>query len=182
MATTFIRPATLTDLPAMMEIIEEARQLLAADNIPQWQDGYPNETSIEQDIENEIAYVLINDRQIAGVAALQTWPDPDYNQIYSGTWRQPDDRHYATIHRIAVAQRFRGQNLAQMFLSNLISRSLQLGFDQVRIDTHPTNQRMRHLITKFGFDLAGEIRLEERSVPERLAYQLFLTGQVQKNA
>ncbi|AUJ33063.1 MAG: GNAT family N-acetyltransferase [Liquorilactobacillus nagelii] len=178
MAATFIRPATLTDLPAMMGIIEEARQLLAVDNIPQWQDGYPNKESIKQDIENEIAYVLVNDQQVAGVAALQTWPDPDYSEIFAGAWQRPDQKHYATIHRIAIAQRYRGQHLAQLFLSNLTSQAWQLGFDQVRIDTHPTNQRMRHLVTKSGFDFAGEVHLKERAVPERLAYQLFLKSEV----
>jgi hypothetical protein len=37
---------------------------------------------------------------------------------------------------------------------------------------------MRHLVTKSGFDFAGEVHLKERAVPERLAYQLFLKSEV----
>lgn len=73
----YIRQATSADLPAMMAIIEQGKHALAADQIPQWQDGYPLAADIQADIDARIAWVLIVDDQIAGTAALLTTPDPN---------------------------------------------------------------------------------------------------------
>lgn len=82
----YIRQATSADLPAMMAIIEQGKHALAADQIPQWQDGYPLAADIQADIDARIAWVLIVDDQIAGTAALLTTPDPNYAIIYDGSW------------------------------------------------------------------------------------------------
>ncbi|POD88632.1 Choloylglycine hydrolase [Lactiplantibacillus plantarum subsp. plantarum] len=72
----YIRQATSADLPAMMAITEQAKTALAADQIPQWQDGYPQSVDLQADIDAKLAWVLIVDGQIAGTATLLTTPDP----------------------------------------------------------------------------------------------------------
>ena len=46
------------DLYRIMQIIAEAQAYLAAQDIEQWQNGYPNEQAILKDILNNESYVV----------------------------------------------------------------------------------------------------------------------------
>lgn len=169
----YIRQAVDADLPAMMAVIEQGKQALAADNIPQWQDGYPEASDIQADIDAKLAWVLIVDGKLAGTAALLTMPDPNYAQIYQGSWEQAT-APYTSIHRIAIASGYHGQHLTDFYFSNLLTISYQLGFRQVRIDTHLSNKRMQHIITKTGFDYRGIVYMDNDATDQRNAYQILL--------
>jgi len=170
----YVRAATSADLPAMLAIIDAGRHALAADQIPQWQGTYPATPDLQADLDADRAWVLIVDGQIAGTAALLTTPDPNYAQIYQGSWAPHTDDHYASIHRIAIASGFHGQHLADFFFSNLMTISYQQGFHQLRIDTHRLNQRMQHVITKAGFTYRGIVYMAGDAQDQRNAYQILL--------
>ncbi|KRN30761.1 acetyltransferase [Liquorilactobacillus mali] len=174
LALTYIRLATQDDISKMLVIVKEAQQLLASEGIPQWQNGYPSKETLLDDIAKEISYVLIVDQEVAGFAALLQEPDNNYQKITAGKWLNTENTHYTTIHRIAVSAHFHGQHLAETFIHHLISISCSLGFNQIRIDTHEKNTRMRHLIKKIGFAYSGVVYMNNNSEDCRNAYQLFL--------
>ncbi|MFT8363081.1 MAG: GNAT family N-acetyltransferase [Sporolactobacillus sp.] len=174
MAISYIRLATIEDIPQIMAIITKAQALLAQEDIPQWQNNYPNRAAIAADIAKHYSYVLIVDQVIAGTAALLQEEDPNYHQIYGGEWVNPADADYASIHRIAIAPGYHGQHLADFFFSNLLSASYGLGYRQVRIDTHARNKRMQHIITKAGFSYSGIVYMHDDASDQRLTYQLFM--------
>lgn len=172
MAAIYIREAVETDLPRIMEIINQAKALLKADGSPQWQNGKPNEDVLTEDINQKHCWVLMVGNEIAGTATLLDTDDPNYAQI-DGDWIT-NGVPYTTIHRIALSADFRGQHLSDFFFSNLISLSLQKGFSTIRIDTHALNQRMQHLIQKNGFKFCGIVHVEPGKDGERKAYELQL--------
>lgn len=176
MTTSYLRRATKADLPAILTIINEAKAYLKEQGINQWQAGYPTNQDIEKDIEQQISYVLMVDGQIAGTAAL--WPDNDvnYDDIKEGSWRGNPDDKYMSIHRIAISSKFRGQHLSEKMMQGLFTISTILGYDEIRIDTHPLNKGMQKVITNNGFEYRGIIDfIDENEVDnKRFAYQLYL--------
>ena len=56
-----IQLATISDIPKIIEIIEDAKIYLASLGIDQWQNGYPNAVQIENDIKNAESYVVLDD-------------------------------------------------------------------------------------------------------------------------
>ena len=56
-----IQLSTSKDVPRIIQIIEDAKELLASLKIDQWQNGYPNSTQVEQDILKGESYVVMND-------------------------------------------------------------------------------------------------------------------------
>jgi len=171
--TKYVRLATNADLPAMLTIIQAGRQALAADQIPQWQGPYPTAADLQVDLDAKRAWLLIVDGQVAGTAALLTIPDPNYSQIYQGQW-QAATTPYTSIHRIAIADGYHGQHLADFYFSNLFTLSYQQGFHQVRIDTHALNKRMQHVITKAGFTYRGIVYMAGDAQDQRYAYDVLL--------
>ncbi|MDF7683595.1 GNAT family N-acetyltransferase [Lactobacillus sp. ESL0679] len=170
--SVYIRLAQNADMPAIMMIINQAKELLKRDGSPQWQDGHPNRQMFQDDIIKKRAYVLIVDQEVAGVAVLQTTPDHNYDEI-TGAW-QNTTTEYATIHRIAISDQYRGQHLGMIFISNLLSRGVFLGFHNFRIDTHALNKRMQGLIKKSGYQYRGVIQVDPTPDGARYAYELNL--------
>lgn len=171
MSTIYLRRAKAADLDVIMEIVEEARALLKKDGIPQWQDGHPNREMFAHDISQGINWVLIVDHQVAGTATLQLTPDPAYKTIYHGQRSYPRDP-YATIHRVAISSKYRGQGLAKILFSNLLTVGQLQDRRDFRLDTHAKNKRMQQLAQNFGFVRCGNVKVADKKDPERIAYEL----------
>ena len=73
-----------------------------------------------------------------------------------------------------MSPNFRGQHLSEKMISGMLTLSSQLGYQQVRIDTHPDNKLMQHLIIKSGFIYRGNVLMDEDPTDIRRAYQLIL--------
>ena len=48
-----LRPTKIEDISRVIDIINQAKTYFKNNDIDQWQDGYPNEETIEKDIENK---------------------------------------------------------------------------------------------------------------------------------
>ena len=162
-----IEKAKLMDLTEIVAVIESARAFLKAQEIDQWQkSAYPAAADVRSDIENNVAYVLKVDGKVAAYAAVMTGFDPAYDLIH-GAWRN-DSHDYVTVHRMAVSTAFRGQALGQGFLTSVFETFST--YQDFRVDTHPDNQIMQHILTKLGFEKCGVVMFEGA----RWAYQKVL--------
>ena len=173
MAEIYLRRAQLQDLPAIMKIIDDAKELLKKNGSPQWQNGYPNQENFTQDIAMQTNWILINDNKVVATATLQLTPEPTYRNITQGQWQQPDEP-YATIHRVAISSNYRGQGLSKLLFSNLLTVGQMQGIKNFRGDTHRSNKAMQHIAENFNFKKRGIIKVNDQNDPERLAYELNL--------
>lgn len=162
-----IEKAKLTDLSEIVAVIESARAYLKAQGIDQWQkSAYPAMSDIRTDIENDVTYVLKVAGKVAAYGAVIVGFDPAYDLI-QGAWRN-DNHDYVTVHRMAVSTAFRGQALGQRFLTSVFETFST--YQDFRVDTHPDNQIMQHILTKLGFEKCGVVMFEGA----RWAYQKVL--------
>ena len=160
-----VRPSTYADVPRLMEIYRQARQIqLDSGNLHQWHEGFPPESLVRSDIENGWGYVIEDEGRIAGVFAFVPGADATYRSIEGGRWLD-DTRPYCTIHRLGGTKCSHG--VASAFFEWCFSHA-----DNVRVDTHEDNSIMRHCIEKAGFRYCGRIRLLNGD--PRIAYQKLL--------
>lgn len=162
-----LRLTTINDINDVMTIINQAKVYFKANGINQWQDGYPNETSIINDINNQEAYVLEDNGQVIATAMISINGEPTYNYI-EGKWLQNDD--YLVIHRIAVKEDQKGKGLSKIILDEALK--LFNTYPSIRMDTHEDNLSMQRFLTKYGFDYCGIIYLENKD--KRRAYEKLL--------
>ncbi len=151
------RKATLDELMQIMAIIAQAQQYLKLAGIDQWQDGYPCQTVVKKDLEEGTNYVLVREGEVLATAVLQFGGDPNYEEIYEGQWL--GSQAYGVIHRIAIADRYKGQGLGAIMLSNMENICLKRGVNSIRIDTHENNHAMQRMLQKSGFKYCGRIFL-----------------------
>ena len=158
------RPATMAELPQILEIYAHARAFMRQNGNPdQWGHNTPSQSLLIRNIQDGDLYLCMDCDQIAAVFYYQEGPDPTYQHIYDGHWL--DDQPYAVIHRIAVAAHRKG--IASHCFAYALSRCPNL-----RIDTHRDNLPMQRSLAKNGFTRCGIIHLENGD--ERIAYQKSL--------
>ncbi|MGL5685578.1 MAG: GNAT family N-acetyltransferase [Vagococcus fluvialis] len=169
----YVRKAKEQDLADILTIIENGRETLNKAGIPQWRnnDG-PNKERLINDLELEEGYVLIEESKIIGYGTITKEEQTGYGKITNGSWL-PSDK-YVSLHRIAIHSDIKERGKGQFFLGCLISLSVNLGYKDIRIDTHPVNTRMQKVIEKAGFKYQGDIILPSVSDGERKAYQVII--------
>lgn len=163
-----IRLSQPNDLSALMEIFHEAQGTIAALGIDQWQNGYPSEPVIAEDIAQSRSYVVEQDGSIRGTFVLVE-TEPTYAQIYEGQWSGED---YVAIHRLAVAVAYRGTGMSDAIIRYAAEFAKKRGKKQLRIDTHHGNVPMRRMLCHQGFSYRGVIYLTDGA--PRVAYEKSL--------
>lgn len=162
-----VRNARWGDLPRMEEIYAYARSFMAtAGNPNQWGTTNPPTAQLEQDIKNQLLYVIEDASGIHGVFYFYIGPDPTYFYIEDGNWRW--DSPYGTIHRIA------GDGSGGILRTAVEFCGRQI--HHLRIDTHHDNHVMQHAVEKLGFQRRGIIYIADGS--PRIAYDLCSEGMV----
>ena len=159
-----LRPTKIEDISRVIDIINQAKTYFKNNDIDQWQDGYPNEETIEKDIENNEAYVLEEDGVILGTFMVTIHGEPAYNRI-EGKWIL--NCPYICVHRIAVDNEYKGKGLASTILNQVVA--MYPDYHSVRMDTHHDNLSMQSFLTKYGFKYCGEITLKSGAL--RRAYE-----------
>jgi GNAT superfamily N-acetyltransferase len=166
-----IRRAKLLDIDGIMPIIYNAQKYLAAQDIDQWQNSFPNENVIKNDIQNAEAYVICDGETLAAYFAFFTPPEPAYKNIENGRWLI-DTENYCAMHHVAVSGDYRGRGLAHMIYKKCEERAREGGFDSLRVDTHEDNKIMRHTAEANGFVYCGVVYYNENM--KRIAFEKSL--------
>ena len=160
-----IREACPEDIRAIMPVLEAARGIMRASGNPlQWNDGYPSEAVIREDMARKAGYVIRDGERLVAYFAFLPSPEPTYSAIYEGRWLD-DVRPYHVIHRIASLPEAHG--IFRAIIDWCAAREGNL-----RIDTHRDNRIMQHCILTSGFRYCGIIHLADGD--ERLAYQRMI--------
>jgi GNAT superfamily N-acetyltransferase len=148
------RQASASEVTQIWEIIQQAIVRRKKDGSQQWQDGYPNEDVIKQDISKGIGYVLIDDNIVAGYAAILFNDEPAYEQL-KGTWLTNGD--FAVVHRVAISDDYLGKGLAQKIF--LFTEDLAKGNNifSIKVDTNFDNIPMLKILEKLGYTYCGEV-------------------------
>ena len=152
------RKSTEKDLKKIIEIINGAKELLKENKIDQWQNGYPNEEVILEDIEKGYSYVLEDKGIILGTTALSFDGEDTYEKIYEGQWLS--NGSYGVIHRIAVDRNVKIKGIGTAIIKQSEEICLGKGIKNIKIDTHENNITMQKLLEKNKFKYCGIIYLE----------------------
>ena len=162
-----------TDIPAIMNIISDAKALLKSKNIDQWQGPYPTEDVFRSDIANGECYVIKHGDDTCAVFTFSTKPEECYNDIQDGKWAS--DAPYCVLHRSAVSALYRGTGVSAYLMKCLDKLALEKGYHCIRSDTHRKNKSMQRLLRENGYRFRGNVLVEECGHdPARQAFEKII--------
>lgn len=161
------RHATTADIDRVEEIMMNASKRLGIAGIDQWQRGYPNRQSIEQDVERGVGMILCLGAEILAYGAVIFTGEKAYDDLTGGEWLTNGE--YAVVHRLCVSEIFVGMGFAKQFMRAAETMAAER-VGAMRIDTHPDNKIMQGMIDSLGYTYCGDVVIESR----RLAYEKIL--------
>lgn len=148
-----------------MGFINEAKKFLKESGVDQWQNGYPEGESIENDIVRENGYFIDEDGDHIGYMCIDFNGEPAYEQL-CGNWL--NEEKYIVIHRMAMSVDGRGKGLAQKAFELAGELALINGVSNIRVDTDADNMIMKHILSKCGFTYCGTVWFDNS---EKIAFQ-----------
>ena len=168
------RPAAEADLPAVLEIVEQARAGLRKFHVDQWQGPYPDEKAFRFDLDRGECFVLLHGEEIAAFFTLSTREEKTYAGITDGKWTE--GMAYCVLHRAAVAAKYRGSGMADKLMRAVEEQARAYGLRCIRTDTHRKNKPMQRLLRDSGYRYRGNIQVlvEPGHDTARQAYEKIL--------
>ena len=163
-----LRKATFSELPIIWDILQQAIEQRKKDGSKQWQNGYPNEQTILDDITNGYAYVLTDNDLIVAYVAIIFGVELAYNDI-KGKWLTNDD--YVVVHRVATADTVKGKGIATQLFKMIEDFSSAQKVYSIKVDTNFDNIPMMRIFDKLGYIYCGEVFFNGAS---RKAYEKII--------
>lgn len=148
------RQANKADEINIWKILQQAIERRRLDGSPQWQDGYPNPQTLENDITNGWGHLIETENNIAAYVAIIFEPEPAYEAI-EGKWLSNGE--YVVVHRVAVADGFGGQGLASKIFSEVENIALKNGVTSIKVDTNFDNPAMLSILKNLCYTYCGEV-------------------------
>lgn len=163
--------AQLSDIPVIQKMVTDAQAFLKKQGIDQWQNGYPDQTLLEKDIQLKQSYLWMDSQsEIVATLVIGIHGEPTYETI-EGKWLTTN-QNYGVIHRLAVNTEIRHKGCAQNAIKAAEELCKQHKKISMRIDTHKENKIMQHILIKNGYTYCGIIYLEDGA--SRYAYEKIL--------
>ncbi|MDQ0475801.1 GNAT superfamily N-acetyltransferase [Chryseobacterium sp. MDT2-18] len=148
------RKAVSDDKETIWKILQQAIERRKNDGSTQWQDGYPNPETIENDIQKNYGFVLTSDHDILGYAAVISDTEPAYESI-EGKWLS--DGKYIVVHRVAVSTESAGRGIATHIFKEIEKFALSQNILSIKVDTNFDNYPMLKILEKLGYQYCGEV-------------------------
>ncbi|MBD7913426.1 MULTISPECIES: GNAT family N-acetyltransferase [Clostridium] len=148
-----IRKGKKEDIKRIISIIKSATSDMESENIMQWDDLYPNEEVITNDIIEENLFVYEEDGIIKGIITLNEFQDIEYKEI---NWQYTKGKSLV-IHRVCIDPRYKGNGIATSFLKYAELLGKEKGYESIRLDTFTLNKYSCRLYAKNGYEKRGII-------------------------
>lgn len=159
--------ATIEQAQLCFDLLSSGREYQRQCGFVQWEDGYPQIETVQNDILNQKGYIFTVDGAVAGYISIGYSDEPAYQEI-DGAFRAQDE--YAVFHRITLGKEFRAKGLAREIIA-LAENHAKASVSYVRIDTHKDNEIMRKILQRCGYVYCGKVYLRGS---ERKAYDKFI--------
>ncbi len=171
-----LRPATMEEVPAIWEIILQAKAQMYREGKHQWDENYPTVPILENDVRRGWGYVLVPDNcstqpepDIIAYGAVVFDGEPAYDGLRDGKWLS--GQPYVVLHRLAVADSWKRQGMAVRYMQAVCDLAISRGIRSFKVDTNYDNFYMQRVFSRLGFTYCGRIRYE---AGERMAYEKLL--------
>ena len=152
--------ATTQDITTIWPIIQQAIARRKADGSKQWQDGYPNIETLQNDINKNVGFVLKQNNNIVGYIAVLINDEPAYENI-QGKWLT--NNHFIAIHRLAIHPDFLGKGLAIKAFNMIENYAKTHQITSIKADTNFDNLPMLHIFNKLGYQYCGQVYFREQA-------------------
>lgn len=150
-----IEIATLDDLNDVMKIYKDATRAMAQESIHQWDDEYPNRSTVAADIMDRCLYLCKLHGNTVCTFVLNRRCNDKFNDI---KWQFPEDSYFV-MHRICVAaeKQHKGMGTCAMIKAEKILKDK--GIESLRMAVYVGNTHAVKMCKRLGYRVSGTATL-----------------------
>jgi len=153
--------ALAADATGVMEIIRRCLAQMRTQGIEQWDEIYPDQGVIADDIRARSLHVVrAGDRCVAAICLNEVQPD-EYRDL---PWRCTAGR-VLVIHRLCVHPDWQAHGLARELMDFAERHAREKGYACIRLDAYCGNPRAMALYQRRGYLLVGQTTFPRRPLP-----------------
>ena len=160
-----IRKANKIDLKNIMKMYKSCVTGMVENGIDQWDETYPNDEIISEDLNVGTYYIAeINGTIIGGVNI-----DKNQDDTYLAIDWEDKKNQFLVVHRLAVKVEFWNDGIGKslmLFTENLVTEK---GLNSIRLDTYSGNPKAMEFYIRLGYRELGTIDLK----PNKDKYHCF---------
>lgn len=149
-----LRKAKQSELEIIWKIIQYAIEQRKQDGSDQWQQGYPNQATIQEDMDKGYAFVVEENETVLLYAAVIFDKEPAYENI-KGKWLTDGD--YLVLHRVAASPLAKGKGIATKFFKMVEELCVENNVHSIKVDTNFDNIPMLKILEKLSYHYCGEV-------------------------
>jgi len=147
-----IRKAGIQDSESICMLFKKAICVMNENKIPQWDELYPNQEIISEDILNNQMYLGEIENQIACVFVINQQYDEQYR---NGDWKYLESS-FMVIHRLCVNPQFQRQGIGTMTMQIIEDMLKNDGIKAIKLDAFSQNPYALRMYEKLGYLKIGE--------------------------
>lgn len=147
-----VRKAVFEDLNIIIHIFRNSINAMNDNNIHQWDELYPTNANLEQDIIKKEMYIGIKDDIIVSVVVVNNEFD---EQFKNGNWKYGYQK-FAVIHRLCVTPVYQNRKLGRntmLIIEDILQKE---GIGSIRLDAFSLNLHALKMYKTLGYQKIGE--------------------------
>jgi ribosomal protein S18 acetylase RimI-like enzyme len=160
-----IRKAEISDLENIMLMYKSCVAGMVENGIDQWDETYPNDEIIIEDLNVGTYYVAQMNETIIGGINIDKNQDDTYLSL---DWKDKSDS-FLVVHRLGVKEEFWNKKIGKdlmLFTEKLV---IEKGLKSIRLDTYSGNPKAMEFYRRLGYTEIGTIDLK----PDKDKYYCF---------
>ena len=151
-----IRKANKTDLDNIMLMYKSCVKGMIANDIDQWDETYPNDGVIMEDLIAQTYFVAIKNNVIIGGINIDLDQDKTYLDI---NWEDTSNS-FLVVHRLAVKEEFWKKKIGKKLMIFAENMVIEKGLKSIRLDTYSGNPKAMEFYRRLGYRELGSINLK----------------------
>ncbi len=140
-------------LTEITTLFSEVIKKMQEDGINQWDDNYPDNQSIMNDLQEGTLFGILQDEKVIAVVTLNEQYSPQYDAL---SWSLPTE-DYLIVHRLAVHPLHQNKGLAKQIMAFSEEYAREHHYKGIRLDTYSKNPKNLYFYKKLNYKETGEV-------------------------
>ena len=159
------------EVEEILALTRACGQHMRENGIDQWDENYPNQKVILQDLQTQTLFVYRENDEILGIVVLNEEQDQEYAEI---NWSTSETDRNIIVHRLAVKPDHQKRGIAKRLMDFAEMWSRDKLYHAIRLDTFSQNPRNQRFYLNRGYTDLGSIYLKYKKDAPYYCYELLL--------
>lgn len=152
-----IRKAIEKDKKQIKSIRPLVVKYMADNNLTQWDDEYPSDEILMQDLDRGEMYAALIDDEVVAYVTVNSDIPPEYNEVAL------EFSPKMCVHRLSVNPKFAKKGIATKIMEYVHSDLKIQGYESICLDTCEDNPGALKLYDRLGYIIRGHVVFDRRA-------------------